>query len=530
MAETKQQNRDDGNTNAQGKRKPGWMAIKGGPKEPNFQDFHGKLQVLSADKSKCFDQLSAIREKLDGAKEGEDDSVRSERKRLQGRMMEIRDERKKLNGMKEDKFSERQGLQNERKALQRQISDFSDELSGFDSLEAIEGAIDRVLIHMETGSGSLKSEKKTLKRVTQLEKAKAMVQELRLLEERNQDAANEDRELGQEYTRIRQDIANLDSQFKSVAQEKDAAQKKEKGSFDGREKIKEERTKIRAEIDGTNEKITALRKSFDDSKAAWNTWREEAQKIWQAERDAQQAEWEKKKAEREVQYKANKKAAKAAKRLNPYRAEIDASTSLIRFLNDKLTAHAADKERAEREKKLAEFNAAATAPKGFTVKQDEEDQWAFADRTKKQQKQKAPKAKKAETKVEEKKAPAKSHSEKAVTFSQERRQSFDTCKLDPPQTYAEIPAIIKLLQDKKAEFESHIKVNDDSDLDTTDDEAEEKAEEKAEEATNNEEEEAKDEADKTADDYEKTHHEKSGGGHDKHTPSGQSKPVSVRTE
>lgn len=485
MAQEQQQNpKQDGNTNAQGKRKPGWMSIKGGPKEPNFQDFHGQLQKLSAEKSTSFEKLTEIREQLDGQRNDEDDSVKQERRRLQDRMKEIREERKKLNGMKEDKFSERQGLQNERKALQRQIQDFSEELSGFDSLEAIEGAINRVLIHMETGSGSLKSEKKTLMRVNQLEKAKSMVQQLRLLEERNQDAANEDRELGQEYTKIRSDMENLDKQFKSVAGEKDAAQKLEKKSFGDRDALREKRTGIRAEIDEVNVKITELRAKFDEGKVVWNKWREEAQKIWQAERDAQQKEWEIKKAARDAQYKADKKAAKALKRLNPYAKEIDACSALIRFLNDKAANHLADKERIEREKKLAAFSAEATAPKGFTVAGAQEEESWLMGKPKKVQKQKAPKAKKVEE------APAKSKSndqprEKLISFSSDRRTSFDLVKVDTPTSYAGIKDVVETLKAKKAEYETHIKDAPSDEDESEEDEA--KEEEVKEEAAAEEE-------------------------------------------
>ena len=40
----------------------------------------------------------------------------------------------------------------------------------------------------------------------------------------------------------------------------------------------------------------------------------------------------------------------------------------------------------------------------------------------------------------------------------------------------------------------------------------------------------KDKADRLAEQYENTHQAKSGGGHDKPTPTGQSKPHSVRTD
>lgn len=489
----------DNNTNAQGKRKPGWMSIKGGPKEPVFADFKKELDKLNGKKSGLFDRLAEIRNELDAGRggAGEDDSVRDERKRLQDRMREIRDERKKLNGMKEDKFSERQGLQSERRALQKQIEEFSDELSGFDSLDAIESAIDRVLIHMETGSGSLKSEKKTLKRITQLEKAKSMVLNLKLMEERAQESQQEELELGQEYSRIRQQIESLDKQFKQVAEQKTKVDDKKQKDNGQRDKLKEERTKIRASIDEVNKEVTELRAKFDEQKEAWNKWKDVAIKQYNEERDRIRAEKQKAWEEREARKKDERKKARAAKRLNPYANEIDACATLIRYLQDKTSAHQRDKERIEHEKKLAEFNAAATAPQGKVLggfKDDDED-WAFADRTKKSQKQKAPKKKEAEKPAEKK---GGSGGEKMMSHSMDRMRSFELVSVEKPLSYGQIPATIETLKAKKKEYESHIKSLDEvstpSSTDVDEPEEEETAAAPAEETTEEKTEEAKAEA------------------------------------
>merc|ERR1719204_2666234 len=75
-------------------------------------------------------------------------------------------------------------------------------------------------------------------------------------------------------------------------------------------------------------------------------------------------------------------------------------------------------------------------------------------KTKKQQKQKAPKAKAPTEK------PASPKGEKMVTFSQERRAEFDKVKCEYPANYGQILATIDTLKAKKAEFESHIKSAD----------------------------------------------------------------------
>lgn len=451
------------------KKKPGWMSIPGGPKEPNFNDFFQKLQALNAKKSALFDRLKEIREEFEAGNKEEDAEIRDERNKLNARMKEIEAERKKAKALQEEKHSERQSIAQQRIALKKQVEELTADLGIFKSLDDIEEAIDRVLIHMETGSGTLSSEKKTLKRVNQLEKAKGLLLQLRPMQERIAEAEAEERALREEHEEVYARIKSLDKQFAQTAAQKSATNAAVKEQQKDRQKLQAERTAIREKLSAVNDEITALRKKYDDDRKAWGEWREKAQAIWKEQREAAQREYEKKKAEREARIKAERKAARAAKKLNPYANEIDACSGLIRYLEEKVNAHKRDKEKIEHEKKLAAFNAKESAPKGFAVRVEDDD-WAFQDRTR-QQKQKA----KAPTPQEKKEDDKDKNREKMITHSMERLRSFELVGVERPLTLAKIPEVVEILKKKRAEFQAHIK--DDASSSSSEDEEEAEAEE-----------------------------------------------------
>ena len=260
----------------QARRKPGWMSIPGGPKEPVFADFQAKLKELGAKKSKLFDRLNEIRDELGGGNREEDAAVKEERARLNARMKEIESERKAQRGVQEEKLSERRSVKEERIALKKQVEELTADLGVFKSLDDIEDAIDRVLIHMETGSGSLKSEKKTLKRITQLEKAKGLLLQLRPMNERIMEAEAEELALKAEHEELYSRIQALNEQFKAVAEQKSSTMKSTKKQQTDRTKLMDERTEIRNKLTTINDEITKLRADFDEKKKAWNDWREKA--------------------------------------------------------------------------------------------------------------------------------------------------------------------------------------------------------------------------------------------------------------
>lgn len=457
------------------KRKPGWMSIPGGPKEPNFQDFKKKFNDLVAEKKKCFDELTSIRAQFDAGRENRDsDDIDKERSELRKRLQNINQERQKERDSRRTTDEALKSIRNDRRKIEAQLRELSNEVGAFSSVEEIDAAIGIIEYKMETGGGDLAFEKRTIKRLNQLEEAKGLLQKLEPLSEAIADAEEREAELQSEFREIHARIDALNKDYEKqlgVKMEKDKLRTKNTFDFSG---LIKKRETVRENIDKLNKQIDELRANFNKGQEAWNAWRIEAQAKFKKQMDEQRAERERVWKEREASRKLERRRAKAAKKLNPHAGEIDAATSLIRYLEDKLTANKRDKEAAERRKQLAAFNPSANAPAGAQVA-GHEDEWLFADRTKKGGAKPAA-AKPAEKKEKKDNAPPKEQKNKVMQHSVEKYRAFEICGVEVPMTYGAIPSTVEQLKNKKKEWEAKIIANvDDVDVTSSEDENDEEA-------------------------------------------------------
>jgi len=454
------------------KRKPGWMSVPGGPKEPNRNDFRAKFQALVDEKTKCFDGLKEVRDTFDAARgeaaaHADDDN--SERKMLKARLDQIAKERKEQRDSRRGKSEELREIREQRRKIEQQLKDLSSDLGAFRELDEIEAAIEHLLFRMETGKGDLKSEKVCIKRLNQLEEAKSLILQLNPLSNAIADAEEREAELQTETRDIHARIEQLNADFEKQMDKKMAADKKEaakKPTID-RAALQKKRDDLRTKIEELNKKIDDLRTGFDEQMEAWNKWRVEAMAIYKKQQDEERKERERQWKEREEARALERRRQRAAKKLNPYANEIDTCASLIRYLEDKIKSNQRDKEAAERKKKLAAFDPAALAPGGMTIR-EEEDDWLYGDRTgKNKQKKPTPKPAPKAAATEEKKEKAK---DKYVQHSAEKYAAFGVVKLDVPVMHSQIAPTLEALRAKKKEYESHIKTIDEVSDDGTDEE------------------------------------------------------------
>lgn len=438
-------------------RRPGWMSIPGGPKEPNRNDFRTKLQKLNTEKSDCLNRLKEIRSKFYGD-DDDREAVEKERGELRQRLNEIDALRQKQREMRRFKDTEIAAARKKRDELDALLHELSGELGAFHELDEIEAAIDRVMFKMETGaSGSLANEKKVLKRMQKLEEAKALILQIGPLHEALQEAEERESELQSEYREIHDRISTLNSEYaSSVEKKREHDQATKKQGFD-RSALVKERDATRARIGKINEEANAIRKAFDEAQQAWNEWREHAQQIYKKQMEEQWRERERRIAEREAERKNVRKRERAMRRLNPYANEIDCCATLIRYLEEKVHAHKQRKEDEAHRKKLAAFDPTASAPSGAVLSQIEDD-WLFQDRTK----VKPAKAKPSKAATESQPKPQKEDKPKDrfLQHTVDRFKSFELVKVEVPLTLGQVPAALEALKTKKKEYESHIKEGD----------------------------------------------------------------------
>lgn len=459
------------------KRKPGWMSIAGGPKEPNRNDFRAKLTAAAAEKSKLFDRLKAIRDEFDTSDGGEREGIDRERKELRARMNDIEKARNELREKRKAKDQQMDKIRKTRAEVENAFKDLQSELGAFKEESDVDNAIERIMTRMETGNGSLRSEKAVIKRLSQLEGAKSLILQLQPLQDQINDSHEKELELQHEYRDIFDRIGSLNKEFEQSVNEKTAKDLLLKKTQVDRSHLFKEREEIRAKLTVINGEIDAARKTFDTAMEAWNKWRDEAQAKYRAQIDAERKEREARWAAKEAARKAELRQAKAQRRLNPFANQIEAVTTLVRYLEDKVKAIQRDQEERERLKKLAAFDPKSLAPAGMATRQEEDD-WLFADRTKVQKVKPAkPAAAAAQAKDAEAaaaKASKAADKNKYIQHPKDKCAAFDLVKVDVPLTVAQVPATIAALKEKKKAWEKEIKDSVDN---VSDEEEEEDAEE-----------------------------------------------------
>merc|ERR1712178_493537 len=178
-----------------------------------------------------------------------------------------------------------------------------------------------------------------------------------------------------------------------------------------------------------------LRDEFNAQKREFQSYLAEQRRIKQEkyaeERKQQQEEWRLKQLEKKVEALDDQ----------PYVSEMTLIEQTIKFCKDLLPQDSGEK---KEEKKETEHNI-KDGEMVLLSKEKRAEEFYYAP-TKKGKKGKGPKA-----------ADADSGSKKPIKHNAETFKLFDSLKLDPPLTVAQIPALLEKLEAQKAEYEAKVK-------------------------------------------------------------------------
>ena len=434
------------------KKKPGWMSIPGGPKEPRFEDFMSKVQVLNAEKSKMFDKIKELNERI-GTRDSSS-PVDIERAELRSRMDVIRKQQDEERNASKEKRDSIQSIRGRKQDAERQLRELTAELGAFSSVEEIDKAIDHVMLKLETGRGSLAEERRTAQRLTKLEKAKGLLLNLQPMQDAIEEAEIKERELQQEFREIADRVKQLSKDFAETLEQKKAVDSANNSTFEQRKALMDERKKYSTRIDEIREKTTALREEFDGQRKEWDAWKEVAQQKFKEKMDAERAERDRIYNERREAARNERKKDKIALRRNPHAKEIDVCSVLTRYLKDKVLMNKRDEEeRLRRDQRTAEFNPLTCAPEGFKLaKPTIEEICVGPKKTSKKKKDKEKERAKAA-------AVATGEAEKkptGMTHPAEKARLFVLLGVAAPSSTAECEKAIAEISAKQKEFESHI--------------------------------------------------------------------------
>lgn len=426
--------------------KPGWMSMPGGPKEPNHIEFRTKIQALNTIKSGLFDQLKDIQARAGGNRDdSEREAIDSERKELMNHMKELNSLRIGQRDARHAKNEEIARVRKQKQDVELKLKELSTELGAFRELKDIDAAIDHIMQKMETGgNGSLSSEKRAVKRLNQLEEAKGLILQLKPMAEAIANAEDYEAELQQEYRAIHERIGHLNKEYEenfSVKVEKDKEMKKH--GVD-RSALTKEREDVRAKLNKVNEDMNAQREKYNKSIEAWDIWREDAKAKYTIKAEAERIDREKRWKERNDFANQERKRVRAIKRQNPHETEINACSTLVRYLQDRLTMVKRDDEERKRRIAATTFDPTACAPPGAVF---------VANDT-------VPLAKKTSAAAKRPTSAAKEVEKRVIQHGQEKIRLFELVKIEAPITLGAINDCVTALKNKQKEFEAFIKGGD----------------------------------------------------------------------
>lgn len=440
--------------------KPGWMSMPGGPKQPSFSDFQSKIQALNQVKSKLFDQLKDIQVRSGASKEDATrDAVDSERRELRNRMNEIDAVRKAQREAQSAKNEQIAKTRKQKQEVEAKLKELSTELGAFRELSDVDAAIDHIMTKMETGSsGTLAAEKRAMKRLNQLEEAKGLILQLQPLAEAIGVAEDKEAELQREYRAIHERIGTLNREFEEKATAKSEKDKELRKTGVDRTALQKEREEARAGLTKVNTDMTALRETFNQQVAAWDAWKEEARAKYTAKIEAERAERALRFKMRQDAAKYERKAARAATRLNPREAEIHACQTLIRYLQDRVSMMRRDDEERKRRAAAATFDPATCAPPGTVFAANDA----------------VPASKRPASGKAGKAAPQTALDKKLIQHSEEKIKLFTMVKVDSPMTIGTVAEAVEQLRARQKEYEALIKTGI-AEISSSDEEEDEEA-------------------------------------------------------
>ncbi|CCW62672.1 unnamed protein product [Phytomonas sp. EM1] len=426
------------------KRMPPWMSMPGAPPRPDGSAFGSKIAPLLAEKQKCFDELKELQKAMEDSKRSDTDE---EGKLMQERLKVIDDELRAQNTLRVGKNTEISKLRQQSRDANKELKALQSELGGLSNAKEIDLAIEQVMRKMETSGGGLSAEKRTLKRLQQLEEAKGLFFKVQTLTETIRDAEEREALLQQEYREIHQRIGTLNRELETNLQVKREKNKEAQASGTVRSEIYKKCLEVRARITAINKQINELRAEHNKVSETWNAWCDEARKKYNEKLQAELEERKRRQQERIDAAKSRRKEYLLKKRQHEHEVEISACVTLMEYLRDKRRVIREEEEEKAKLQAAADFDPVKVAPEGFAVLN--EGKWtshtSLSRSAKKQQKR--------QQKASQLNKPA---TQKPVHHPKEIVELFHRVGLEPPVSVADFDGSVVKIREKKNEFESII--------------------------------------------------------------------------
>ena len=226
------------------KKKPEWMNKPGAPEKPSFDDFQKKSQDIIAKRNALIEESKKLILTLPESSKERIQAIQEEKRKLQKRLNSIHECKKQIFDQKKKILSERQNSQSKRRNIENILREYTNKLGSLSTIEDINYAIQRVELSMETGLGGLQGEKKLMKKIEQLEKAREMINEVNRLQEDLTIAESEETERESEYNYICNRLNTINVQMAHISSEKKQVDTTNQKTAEEQKKIQEKPQKV----------------------------------------------------------------------------------------------------------------------------------------------------------------------------------------------------------------------------------------------------------------------------------------------
>ncbi|CBZ29385.1 conserved hypothetical protein [Leishmania mexicana MHOM/GT/2001/U1103] len=435
-----------------------WQSMPGAPTRPNFAQYGPKLAALADQRRILIDEIKKLQSSV------QNDAVtqarNAERNAFFEELNEIDARRKVQRDRRAAQDAEIAKLRKRRGEISDKLREVQAEVGGFTNVREIEEAIDYMMRKMESSGGGLGAERRNQQRLHKLEDAKTHLLRLQPLADAIKEITEQEVILQQEYHAICEQIGILNREYEEKLQKKRAKDKETQADGAKRADVYKQCDELRIRVSEITQSMESLRAEREKVSSEWDAWNKEARKKYFEQLEQQREKRRKEYDERRNAHKIAAKRVRAAKRQNPYAAEISACSTLIQYLKQKKMMVQLDEEDRKRREAAAHFDPSQMAPAGCVVVS--ESKWSenkpLGKAAKKQQKHQQ--KKNENTPTVKPSSVANPQQDRVLQHPEDKTRLFQMIEVDPVLSLASIDDKIRHIEVLKSQYESHIQTGE----------------------------------------------------------------------
>lgn len=339
--------------------------MPGAPQRPDHREFSALMSKLAAERRALIEQIKELQSSIRG--NGNRDAADQERNELRKRIGEIDELRKKEEELRVGKNDEIAKIRKQKHEINERLRALQTELGGFADHKDIEEAIRFIMVKMETSGGGLRAERRTMRRLHQLEEAKSLLLQRQPLTEAIEEAEEREVLLQQEYREIHERIGSLNKEYEDEYKNKQNKDKAVRATGAERAEVWRKCEQLRAKVNAISNEMDKHRAEHARITADWDAWCADARGKYSAKVEAEREARRQRYLAARNASKMDGKVERAKQRLHSHELEIGACDTLAAYLLEKKAKTMREAEERAKRAAAAAFDLNKAVPQGYVV-------------------------------------------------------------------------------------------------------------------------------------------------------------------